>query len=170
MINSEDFKQLYCENFNGTEFEIKNENFIQMFKTIILIDKKFKQKMKLKKSKVYLGIEKYDVLSLNFHVNYNDIIYNEIEYIHPEIILRSNLNIDFHICEIINNISKKIYERIFNNIKITVCDKCLIASCWNGEFMCEESQYAGIIEKTVKELRKLHLEHEDNWKKQIQIT
>ena len=36
-----------------------------------------------------------------------------------------------------------------NNI-IIVCDKCLQASCWYGEFMCDEAKHAGIIEKQLK--------------------
>lgn len=47
---------------------------------------------------------------------------------------------------------------------ITVCDKCLMASCWQGTHMCQESQFAGITEKTVEELRELNLEHPDYWR------
>ncbi len=47
--------------------------------------------------------------------------------------------------------------------KIEVCDKCFKASCWYGEFMCDESQTAGTVIRTVKELRKLGLEHENFW-------
>jgi hypothetical protein len=36
--------------------------------------------------------------------------------------------------------------------KITVCDKCLCACCWHGEFMCDEAKYAGTVEKTIREL------------------
>lgn len=42
---------------------------------------------------------------------------------------------------------------------VTVCDKCLTVSCWRGEFMCFESKEAGTVEKTVKELDELNLEH-----------
>jgi len=45
--------------------------------------------------------------------------------------------------------------------KITVCDKCLKASCWQGIFMCVESRDAGTIEKTRRELIKLDKEHTD---------
>jgi hypothetical protein len=51
--------------------------------------------------------------------------------------------------------------------KITVCDKCFMASCWHGEFMCDDARYAGTVEKTVAELRKLDLEHPDHWLKQV---
>jgi len=50
---------------------------------------------------------------------------------------------------------------------ITVCEECLTASCWHGEFMCDNAVNANIIQKTVKELMGLNLEHEDNWIKQI---
>lgn len=46
---------------------------------------------------------------------------------------------------------------------VEVCDECLCASCWHGEFMCYESQNAGTTKKTVSELRKLNLEHSDHW-------
>lgn len=47
---------------------------------------------------------------------------------------------------------------------ITVCDKCLRASCWQGIWMCEESKWAGIIQKTKKELRDLDRENPSYWK------
>ncbi len=47
---------------------------------------------------------------------------------------------------------------------ITVCDKCLQASCWQGIFMCDEAQMAGIVQKTREELRKLNREHPSYWK------
>lgn len=46
---------------------------------------------------------------------------------------------------------------------ITVCDKCLQASCWQGIFMCWESLEAGTVEKTVAELRELDLESPSFW-------
>ena len=47
--------------------------------------------------------------------------------------------------------------------KITVCDECLRASCWQGYFMCDNSNLAGTTEKTKEELIKLDLEHPDHW-------
>lgn len=46
---------------------------------------------------------------------------------------------------------------------ITVCDQCLTASCWHGEFMCSGSPNAGTVEKTRAELRRLNREHPDNY-------
>lgn len=46
---------------------------------------------------------------------------------------------------------------------VTVCDECLTASCWHGEFMCDASKNAGIVEKTVGELNALKYEHPDNY-------
>ncbi len=46
---------------------------------------------------------------------------------------------------------------------VTVCDKCLMASCWQGIFMCWESTTTGTVEKTVSELRALGLESPDYW-------
>jgi hypothetical protein len=46
---------------------------------------------------------------------------------------------------------------------ITVCDKCLRACCWKGEFMCDEARLAGTVEKTRAELEALDLEHPHYW-------
>lgn len=43
--------------------------------------------------------------------------------------------------------------------KVTVCDACLQASCWQGILMCQESQKAGTVHKTRKELIALDREH-----------
>ena len=51
----------------------------------------------------------------------------------------------------------------FENKLIQVCDKCLRATCWHGDFMCEDSRDAGIVLKTVSELRALKLEHSERW-------
>lgn len=50
---------------------------------------------------------------------------------------------------------------------ITVCDKCFTACCWHGDFMCDEARYAGTVEKSVGELRKLGLEHPSHWRVQL---
>jgi len=44
--------------------------------------------------------------------------------------------------------------------KITVCDQCFQASCWQGIFMCSKSKNAGTVEKTVDELLELTTEPE----------
>jgi len=46
---------------------------------------------------------------------------------------------------------------------VTVCDKCRRASCWYGEFMCEDSQWAGTIKIPVSVLRKEAREHPRYW-------
>jgi epoxyqueuosine reductase QueG len=51
------------------------------------------------------------------------------------------------------------------DMKITVCDSCFRACCWQGVYMCNESRDAGITEKTVAELRKLNYEHSSYWRK-----
>lgn len=48
---------------------------------------------------------------------------------------------------------------------VTVCDKCLCASCWQGIFYCDDYRDAGIVQKTVAELRSLNLENPDYWKR-----
>jgi hypothetical protein len=42
---------------------------------------------------------------------------------------------------------------------VTVCDKCLKASCWHGIFFCQDYQTAGTQEVLASELRKLDVEH-----------
>lgn len=54
-------------------------------------------------------------------------------------------------------------EAISDSKKITVCDKCLMASCYKGIFMCDESRSAGTVEKTVKKLKELMLENSCYW-------
>lgn len=50
-----------------------------------------------------------------------------------------------------------------NNKLIEVCDKCLTASCWYGEFMCTEAKSAGTTMKTIGELTQMSREHPENW-------
>jgi hypothetical protein len=47
--------------------------------------------------------------------------------------------------------------------RVTVCDKCLQASCWHGEFMCNDARTAGTVEMTVAELAALNREHPSYW-------
>jgi len=54
--------------------------------------------------------------------------------------------------------------------KITVCDKCLTSSCWQGLFMCDDSKFAGTVEKTIDELKELNLEHSSYWKTDRQLA
>lgn len=44
---------------------------------------------------------------------------------------------------------------------VTVCDNCLRASCWHGEFMCQNSKNAGTVDLPVSTLRALNLECSD---------
>lgn len=46
---------------------------------------------------------------------------------------------------------------------ITVCSACLRASCWNGEFMCDNYRHATTQQMTVKELAQLDIEHPSYW-------
>ena len=50
-----------------------------------------------------------------------------------------------------------------NNPEIIVCSSCLTASCWHGEFYCDEYKSAGTIKKTRSELDRLSLEHPSNY-------
>ena len=48
---------------------------------------------------------------------------------------------------------------------VTVCAKCLRASCWHGLEMCDEARGAGTVEKTAAELKQMCLEHPSWWRK-----
>lgn len=47
--------------------------------------------------------------------------------------------------------------------KVTVCDNCLMASCWLAIFICEKYRSAGTVDKTVGELHDLALENPEYW-------
>lgn len=55
------------------------------------------------------------------------------------------------------------------NPTITVCDACLRACCWQGEFMCDESFGAGTTEKPVSRLIHENTEHPDYWNKDLDM-
>lgn len=47
---------------------------------------------------------------------------------------------------------------------VTVCDKCLRACCWQGNFMCDKAASAGTLEMTIEALRAgQYGEHESWW-------
>ena len=46
---------------------------------------------------------------------------------------------------------------------IEVCDKCKRASCWYGEFMCDEAQNAGTIKLPISKLREFNYEDASYW-------
>lgn len=47
---------------------------------------------------------------------------------------------------------------------ITVCDRCYRASCWQGEFYCDEARVAGTVQKHISELTAMALESPDYWR------
>jgi hypothetical protein len=54
---------------------------------------------------------------------------------------------------------------------IEVCAECDRASCWYGEFMCDEARYATTKLVLKSELKKMKLEHPSYWsdKKLIEV-
>lgn len=48
---------------------------------------------------------------------------------------------------------------------IEICDSCFLASCWQGEFMCENAVNSGTCYKTVGNLIQLNKEHPSYWLK-----
>ncbi len=47
--------------------------------------------------------------------------------------------------------------------KVTVCDKCLRACCWQGDFMCEDAENAGTVDLHISTLTKLNKESTSYW-------
>lgn len=54
-------------------------------------------------------------------------------------------------------------DELIDNRGVTVCDRCLQASCWQGIFMCEDSETAGTVDLPRSTLRMLDRENEDYW-------
>lgn len=52
--------------------------------------------------------------------------------------------------------------------KITICNNCLRASCWQGMACCDKYKTAGTVEKTVDELKILKRENPMYWAKALQ--
>ncbi len=53
---------------------------------------------------------------------------------------------------------------------ITVCASCLQASCWQYKFLCDDFRNAGLVQKTVAELRELGREHPSYWMTDQQLA
>jgi epoxyqueuosine reductase QueG len=49
--------------------------------------------------------------------------------------------------------------------EITVCDRCLRACCWQGEFYCDDYKTAGTKKLPISELKRLDREHPDYWER-----
>jgi hypothetical protein len=49
------------------------------------------------------------------------------------------------------------------DFKVTVCSECLQASCWAGEFYCEQHREASTVTKTVRELHALGPLENPSW-------
>lgn len=58
-------------------------------------------------------------------------------------------------------------ERMPDETTVFVCEECLTASCWYGEFYCEDAKGADITVRTVGELRELKLENEQAWSDEV---
>lgn len=48
--------------------------------------------------------------------------------------------------------SDKPHVKRIRSIKVTVCDKCFRACCWQGIFLCDEAYSAGTVNMTIGEL------------------
>lgn len=50
-----------------------------------------------------------------------------------------------------------------DDLMVTVCSECKQASCWQGLFMCQGSQWAGTVDLPVSALRRINAEHWHHW-------
>ena len=50
-----------------------------------------------------------------------------------------------------------------NDYYVTVCSVCRRASCWHGEFMCQQAQGAGTVDVRTSVLRQENREHPENF-------
>jgi len=50
-----------------------------------------------------------------------------------------------------------------NSKRVLVCDHCLRACCWYGEFMCDDRGGAGLGVLQVETLKRLSREHPEYW-------
>ena len=48
---------------------------------------------------------------------------------------------------------------------VTVCAACLTASCWHGEFYCQEYKTASTTIRMASELRRMGYEHPSHFSK-----
>lgn len=53
--------------------------------------------------------------------------------------------------------------------KVLVCDACLKASCWYGEFMCDDAVGAGLKIVEIEDLKGLNREHPEYWEDEYLI-
>ena len=54
--------------------------------------------------------------------------------------------------------------------KVAVCSECLRASCWWGEFYCDDYKTAGVVELPRWALEQLALEDPSFWKDKTDET
>lgn len=54
-------------------------------------------------------------------------------------------------------------QTIVDATMVTVCDRCLCASCWQGEFYCDDYRGAGTTELPRAKLKEMALEDPSYW-------
>jgi hypothetical protein len=54
--------------------------------------------------------------------------------------------------------------------KVTVCESCLQASCWQAIFCCDNYKNADITQRSRRELMRLDREHPSYWKTDEQLA
>lgn len=50
-----------------------------------------------------------------------------------------------------------------NDYLVTVCARCLRASCWHDEFPCDAARGAGTVDLRASDLRRAALEHQSHF-------
>lgn len=57
-------------------------------------------------------------------------------------------------------------RRRISDYWVTVCDACLTATCWHGEFMCQRARTASTTTRAASELDALGREHPDRYSRE----
>lgn len=52
--------------------------------------------------------------------------------------------------------------------QVTVCASCFMASCWQGQFMCEDARTSSAVDKNLSELKSMGLESAHYWREETQ--
>jgi len=148
--------------------EIINKDFKILYTLIEKINYECNKRFKFKTT-IYLSITEFNSLLFFFTIKYKGEIHTAEMNFHRMEIMTTDFKIHNKLMHFIDTVYQHLLNKINKKTKelkdtdlITVCSKCLQASCWNGEFMCQKAHNAGTIELTVAKLKRLNLGHPDN--------
>jgi len=157
--------------------EFTNKDFIKTLQLIEWINKECSSRLGIG-IRTDLSISECGSLSIRLTIDHKGRHHSIEHSIHQIEIRAEKYDIGYHLSNFISIAARELKGKIKEDANpvtkelkdttlITVCSACLRASCWAGEFMCQQSYHAGSVTKTVEELRGLNLESPDQWKKQF---